>query len=134
MIEIPVSMLLAPGLRSTLSKLSACPDLGTKVTYRLMRTVSQVDSKARDALRRLEVLRSMYVQTDDGGTYLLNEDQTEYLWKDGVDPDMAKSDIEAFGGSSVDIPQALFDLDDFAPAKLTAMDMAAIEPLYTPLE
>jgi hypothetical protein len=134
MIEIPVNLLLTNYLRDTLSKLASCPELGTKITYRIMRTINQVDSKAKLADAKVRALRAKYIQTDAAGNFVLNEAKTDYLYKDGVDKESTDSVLAAYFQTTFSIEQAMFELEDFAPAKLTAIDMAVLEPFYNPPE
>lgn len=130
MIEIAKSALRSTSFRTALSKLTECPSLDTKVAYRLMRTAKLIDRGADETQKGWVDLLKKYVPMDETGKFLLNEALTEFAWFETVDPEEAKKAIVAFGETNISIDRDRFELDDLAPARLSAVDMAALEPLY----
>ena len=130
MIEIAKSTLRSTGFRTSLTKLAECQTLDTKVAYRLMRTMKLLDKGAIDTQKGWVELLKKYVPVDAEGKFTLNDAGTEFAWLETVDPEEAKKAIMAFGETNISVDRDRFELDDFKPAKLSAVDLAELEPLY----
>jgi len=129
MIEIAKSSLRSPSFRAALTKLADCPTLDAKVAYRIMRTVKALDTGAVTTHNEWVDLLKKFVPVNDAGSFVLNEEKTEFAWSEGVDPAEAKKEIMAFGSTLLSVDRDRFELEQLAPACLSASDLAALEPL-----
>lgn len=129
MIELAKSSLRSQSFKVALTKLADCPSLDSKVAYRLMRTVKALDKEAVTTHNGWIELLKKFVPVNEAGSFVLNEEKTEFAWSEGVDPAEAKKEILAFGESLITLDRDRFELEQLAPACLSASELAALEPL-----
>ncbi len=130
MITVDYGTLRSDPFKTSLSKLVNSTDLEPKTAYRVMRLAKDLESKLKESQVEWIKLLGQYVETD-GAQWKLNEDKTDFAYKEGVDKDAAKKEIMAFLAKTTEIGREKLELDHLSPAKLSPIDLSTLEPIIS---
>lgn len=128
MIEVSYASLRSDNLKKSFEKIMNCK-LDAKVSYNILRIAQCVEKKVRDSQREWIELGNKYIESE-GGRFLLNEEQNNFKWKEGVDPEFATKEIKDFFAKNAIIDRARIDLTNVNGLNLTATEMADLEPFF----
>lgn len=131
MITLMRCELRRPQFRAAISKIAECPTLDIKVAENFMRLIRVIDKLTHEVMVGFKDFVAEHVEVDEAGNFLLNDKMEEFRWKPGVNPDSAKKILHEFGKGVLETGRETFAIGDLAPAGLTVLDLAAIEPLLT---
>lgn len=130
MFKISYADLRSDRFRAAMGKLSSCAEYKMKVGYNIMRLAKVLEAELKKSQTEWIELASKYVQKDEKGNFKITPEGFEFI--EGVDGEVAKKEIEAFGLKEVIVDRFKLKLDDIEKAKLTPADMSAVDMLLDP--
>ena len=130
MLTLPYGTLRSESFRNAIIKLGICPDLGMDTSLKVLEISKKLESKLRESQGEWVTMLKQYVPVEEGTNFFaLNKDKTDFAWKDGVDPEEAKKKIMEFTAKEITVDHEPLELKDLTPVKLSAIDIAVLDPL-----
>jgi hypothetical protein len=130
MLTVPYGTLRSESFRNAIVKLGTCPDLGMDTSLKVLEISKKLELKLRESQGEWVTMLKQYVPVEKGTNFFaLNKEKTDFAWKDGVDPEEAKRKIMEFTSKEVTVDHEPLDIKDLTPVKLSAIDIAVLDPL-----
>lgn len=129
MITLKYSQLLDKNFNDALKKLMFCDELDSVARYRLSRLSKDVANGIKKAVSERHAILLNNAKLDDSGNFLLDETSKDFQWKDGIDMETVKKEVDGFGDRTVEIDRFQFNLSSFDNAKLSPIELSYLEPL-----
>jgi hypothetical protein len=129
MIEITKKDLLSNDFKIAMTKIATCTRFNSTTAYRVMRTVKLLESSLKDVQKDFLGVVKDVAKLDIKGNPLLNDDKSDYEFKEGITKEDAVKKLDDFVSGIIKINRDRFELDDFAPACLSPADLAMVLPL-----
>lgn len=128
MISLDYGTLRSDTFRNAFVKLGSSEDVSRDTAIKLIEVSRKLEAKLIESQDEwLSLMRGM-VEIENG-KFKLNDEKTDFVWLDDVDPDVGKSKIMSFVGKTVEIDSPKFDLGELKNVKLSAVELALIDPI-----
>lgn len=128
MLSVPYGTLRSESFRTAILKLGTCTDLEQDTSLKILEISKKLESKLRQSQEEWVTMLKQYVPVKDG-MFALNDEKTDFAWKDGVDPEEAKKKIIEFTTKEVSVEYEPLLLSELKPVKLSAIDIAVLDPI-----
>jgi hypothetical protein len=121
--------LFKQSLSMSFRKLSGCNAFKPKVAYNLMRLSKILEQESKRFREEQIELTKKYVDWENELTksFKMNEEKSDFLWRDGVDVPAARRELEEFLAQEFTVNRFKFEVEDLEPAKLTPVDYDALD-------
>lgn len=129
MISLNYVTLRSNSFRMALSKVVQCDALDSTTAYRVMRLSKLMEQKIADTQKDWVKLAKELAQSNEDGSFKIDEVTKELLWKDGVESESALQQFRDFNQKEVVFDRLKFPLASLNGAKLSPADLAILEPL-----
>lgn len=125
MFKISYREIRSDGFKNAMSKVVGCSEFDAKTAYRIMRTTKELEKTLVESQKEWLKLASALIKKTPENRFEVKDG--DFVWQDGVDPEAAKAQIEAFGAKEAIIERWKIPVDKLEKAKLTPADLAALE-------
>lgn len=127
-LSINYGTLRSDPFRNAFLKMGTCEEVGQESALKIVTLSKSLEEKLVESQSEWVGLMRDLVHSENG-MFKLNEDKSDFLWKDGVNPEDGKEKIISFAQKKVEVEAPKLTLDELKPVKLSAVELALLEPV-----
>ena len=128
MISINYGTLRSDSFRNAFFKIGNCEGVTQDTALKVIDVSKKLEEKLVESQKEwIDLMRGLV--PSENGMFKLNEEKTDFVWLDGVDPEKGKQDIMNFAKKTVEVEGPKLSLEELKEVKLSPVELALLEPV-----